>query len=188
MVRRVSVLMAAAGIATPALAQSAAPLVPGELLYNGADQKLKVLTCRPVAYGRECDFVGWENGRAVSNPATLAEADLIKADARVRVALGQPPRAGTASTAAGSAASRSGNRARIAAGTRVPDGTYHCQLWMGGSYANLGNVRSVGGALSPNPLAKVGATITGVAPSAGGITISYTTARGYRESMDCARR
>ncbi|NYZ17018.1 hypothetical protein HL658_31130 [Azospirillum sp. RWY-5-1] len=74
-----------------------------------------------------------------------------------------------------------------AANGAVPDGAYKCQMWMGSSYVSLGTVRSVGGVLTPDPLAKVGATITGVTPSAGGITINYTTARGYRESMDCAR-
>ncbi|MCP3734247.1 hypothetical protein M9979_05070 [Sphingomonas sp. RP10(2022)] len=69
---------------------------------------------------------------------------------------------------------------------RIPDGQYSCQMWIGSSYVTLA-AKLVGGKATSNPLTKTGATITGVTPSAGGITITYTTARGYRESMDCKR-
>ncbi|TNC13418.1 hypothetical protein FF100_11465 [Methylobacterium terricola] len=58
---------------------------------------------------------------------------------------------------------------------------------MGSSYVDLGTVRSVGGALSPNPVAKAGGTITGASATKDGLRIDYTTARGYRENLDCTR-
>jgi hypothetical protein len=70
---------------------------------------------------------------------------------------------------------------------RIPNGSYKCQTWIGSSYVSLGTVRSQGGVLNTDLLRKVGATFTGATATADGVTISYTTARGYRESMDCKK-
>ncbi|MGF7178026.1 hypothetical protein [Azospirillum doebereinerae] len=193
--------VAASVVSMTAGAQQPAPLQAGEILENGGGQQVKVLQCRPVSYGRECQTVAWENGRAASNPAWWDEDMLRKGDARVRESLGKPPRGGVKTDAQANLPTPLGQVPKVhagdlpkaaadgapAAGGRVPDGAYKCQMWMGSSYVNLGMVRSAGGVLNPDPLAKVGATITGVTPSADGMTISYTTARGYRESMDCTR-
>lgn len=182
--------------ATPAIAQRLPPLQPGEILFDGSDHKTKVLACRPVIWGRECQTVAWKDNRADSNPAWWDEQLLASGDARVRAALGLPPRGGVTTSPTGAARmATSGVAKRVsAAGTaakttsaRTPDGTYTCQIWMRSSYVNLGTVRSVGGKLSPDIVAKTGGTITGATATAEGITISYTTARGYRESMDCKR-
>ena len=77
---------------------------------------------------------------------------------------------------------------KTAGGDRIPNGTYECKMWMGSSYVSLGTVRSVNNSLDTALLAKVGATFTGASATASGVTISYTTARGYRESMDCTRK
>ena len=71
--------------------------------------------------------------------------------------------------------------------SRAGDGSYACQAWMGNSYVSFGKVRLAGGRLNPDPIAKVGGKVTGIAPTKEGVTVSYTTARGYRESMDCKR-
>jgi len=188
--------------APAALAQSAAPLQPGEILQNGGNEQVKVLQCRAVSYGRECQTVSWKNGRPDSNPAWWDEEMLIKGDARVREALGMPSRSGAAAVApnppraAAPAARRTAPAAqgrpatvpqRAAAAGRIPDGAYRCQMWSGSSYVSLGTVRSVDGRLNTDLLGKVGATFTGATPTADGVTINYTTARGYRESMDCKR-
>jgi hypothetical protein len=189
-------------IAAMAAAQPAAQLQPGEILENGGGEQVKVLQCRSAAYSqRECQTVAWKNGHADSNPAWWNEADLIGTDTRVREALGKPPRAGAAAAgrSAGTAnpgrpatgrrgAATAGAGSRPApTGGRIPDGVYQCRTWMGNAYVSLGTVRSVNGSLDTSLLRKVGATFTGAAPSAEGVTISYTTARGYRESMDCKR-
>ena len=184
--------IAATVVSTTAGAQHPAPLREGEIIENGGGQQVKVLQCRPVSYGRECQTVAWENGSQASNPAWWDEEMLLKGDTRVREALGKPPRSGTKAVAqATPQTTPSATPPAIppsAPAPQVPDGAYACQMWMGSSYVNLGTVRSARGVLTPDPLAKVGATITGVTPSADGIKIAYTTARGYRESMDCARK
>jgi hypothetical protein len=78
--------------------------------------------------------------------------------------------------------------AQAAASARIPDGTYECRTWSGNSYIGLGTIRSVNNSLDTALLAKVGATFTGAQPTADGVTVLYTSARGYRESMDCTRR
>lgn len=75
---------------------------------------------------------------------------------------------------------------RPGASAKIPDGQYACQMWIGNSYVSLAG-KLVGGSASVNALTKTGAKITAVKPAPGGITIEYTTARGYRESMDCKR-
>jgi len=70
----------------------------------------------------------------------------------------------------------------------IPDGTYECKIWSGSSYISLGTIRSRNNSLDTQLLAKVGATFTGAQATPEGITVSYTTARGYRESMDCTRQ
>lgn len=179
-----------------ASAQAGPPLQPGELLENGGGEQIKVLQCFPTRYSwRECDTVGWKDGRAVSNVARWNEQDLIKGDARIRAALGKAPRGGRTvaaaptrpTTTARPASPTLTGRPSANAGGRIPDGTYTCQLWMGNSYVSLGTVRSVNGSLDTNLLRKVGATYTGVTAKPDGITINYKTAGGYNESMDCKR-
>lgn len=173
--------------------QAGPALQPGEILENGGGQQMKVLQCRPASYGqRECETVGWQNGAATSNAAWWNEQDLIKTDTRVRSALGMKPRGGTAAAAPRPAA-RAIAQPRPAApaatgGKRIPDGTYKCMTWIGGSYVSMGTLRSANNSLDTNFLAKVGATFTGATPTAGGVTINYTTRSGYRESMDCTRQ
>ncbi len=79
-------------------------------------------------------------------------------------------------------------QAALAQGSaRIPDGTYKCQTWIGSSYVSMGTIRSVRNSLDTAILRKVGATFTGAVPTRDGITVNYTTKRGYRESMDCTR-
>lgn len=182
--------------ATVGFAQAGPPLQPGELLENGGGTQIKVLQCYPTQYRwRECDTVGWQDGKAVSNVARWNEQDLIKGDARVRAGLGKAPRGGRSVSAAPAnpaPTARPGSavpavKPPAQASGRIPDGTYTCQIWMGNSYVSLGTVRSVNGSLDTGLLRKVGATFTGVTSNPAGITITYKTARGYNESMDCKR-
>jgi hypothetical protein len=189
-------VVAMAGLAAPgAAAQAGPPLQPGEIIENGGGgQQIKVLQCFPTPYRwRECDTVGWQNGKAVSNVARWNEEDLIKGDARVRAATGMRPRGGVRAATAPAARPAARPAPPVAArppaaGGRIPNGTYKCQMWMGGSYVSLGTVRSVNGSLETGLLNKVGATFTGATPNADGVTINYKTARGYNESMDCKRQ
>lgn len=75
-----------------------------------------------------------------------------------------------------------------ALGNTIPDGSYQCSTWSGSNYISLGTIRSVNNSLDTELLAKVGATYTGATPTPDGITVSYTSARGYRETMDCKRQ
>lgn len=75
----------------------------------------------------------------------------------------------------------------VAGSGGIPDGSYDCKIWSGSSYIGLGTIRSSNNSLDTQILAKVGATFTGVESTADGITVSYTSARGNRESMDCTR-
>lgn len=70
---------------------------------------------------------------------------------------------------------------------RIPDGTYKCSIWIGSSYVSMGTIRSVRNSLDTAILRKVGATFTGAVPTRDGMTVNYTSKRGYRESMDCTR-
>lgn len=190
------VALSALGAAVPASAQTGPALQPGEIIENGGGQQLKVLRCKPTAYRwRECETVLWVDGRADSNPAWWNEGELIKGDAVVRDRLGMPPRGGVPA-AATRPATRVALQSRTVApatrpaagGKRIPDGTYKCMTWIGSSYVSMGVLRSANNSLDTGFLAKVGATFTGATPTAGGVTINYTSRSGYRESMDCTRQ
>ena len=102
-------------------------------------------------------------------------------------------------------------------GTSLPDGRYTCQIWIGSMLSTLGYVDIKGrtyrgpshtptGAFKPlaidatgrmtwspnfSSLASAGATITGSRVSGTAakpaFNVDYTTARGYKESIECSR-
>ncbi len=108
------------------------------------------------------------------------------------------------------------SQASSAAGGRtLADGVYACSAWLGSSLMSLGEVEVRGGQYrgpshdqsgtfrpldidgagrmtwSPNfsQLAAAGATLgRSQLNDDGGFTVEYLTARGYRESLECARK
>jgi len=104
------------------------------------------------------------------------------------------------------------------AATSLPDGRYTCQIWIGSMLSTMGHVDVKGrsyrgpshtpsgpfrplqidgsGKMTWEPnfsqLKAAGATITGSRVSGTAakpaFRIDYTTARGYREAMDCTRQ